>query len=80
MHRNKQKRDKLGQWYKDHLKSLSLGDEVAKTAIFKINGRYIHIDIPMDMWSKALTGHTTMRKLRVVAMDMAICQRENTKS
>jgi len=76
-YRNKQKRDELGQWYADHLKSLSLGDTVAKTAIFKINGRYVHINIPMNTWRKALANQTIMRKLRVVVMDMAIHQRQN---
>lgn len=79
-YRNKQNRDSVGQWYKDHLKNLSLGDEVAKIAIFKINGRYVHIDIPLDVWKQALTDHAIMRKLRIVVMDMAILQRKETKS
>ena len=78
--RNKRKRDELAQWYSKNLKSLSLGDSVAKTAIFKIDGRYIHVDIPMDEWRKAITDHTDMRKLRVAVMDIAVCQSEETKS
>jgi hypothetical protein len=68
---NKPKRGTLHQWYAKHLKKLTTGNTTHRTAIFKINGRRVEIEIPVYMWRKAVRHNPTMRKMRVVVMDMA---------
>jgi hypothetical protein len=66
---------KLQQWYDDHWKSIELsGDGESKLAVFRINGKYIHYEIPMALWIAAMNDHPAKCKLRQKMMAVVLAE------